>query len=152
MTTRRARTLIHLATLLSLGHHLDHVLRGNHTGWPLTDQVTPFTYSVVVYPLIAPGLVLSRSGRVGSGSWAVLSGSGTVFLLAVHAGPTAVEPPGDIVGLYSSPLLGWSAFAWLLALVVTLAASFSLELRQWRRDRLEVTVALAAQLWPRRGR
>ena len=42
-----------LATFMSLGHHLDHVLRGNHVGWPLTEHPTPFTYSV--YPLILLG-------------------------------------------------------------------------------------------------
>lgn len=46
---RTARTLIYLAVLLSAGHHLDHVLRGAHLAWPLTDQVSPFTISLGVY-------------------------------------------------------------------------------------------------------
>jgi hypothetical protein len=55
MRTARGRSLIYLATVLSLGHHLDHVLRGNHSGWPLSGDVTPFTYSLAVYPLILLG-------------------------------------------------------------------------------------------------
>ncbi len=51
-----------LTTFMSLGHHLDHVLRGNHVGWPLTEHPAPFTYSFGVYPLIFLGLctVLAR--------------------------------------------------------------------------------------------
>jgi hypothetical protein len=57
--------LVLLATFMSLGHHVDHVLRGNHVGWPLTEHPTPFTYSFGVYPLILLGLYLYGSGKVG---------------------------------------------------------------------------------------
>ncbi len=56
------------ATLLSLGHHGDHVARGNHTGWPLTDEISAFTYSLGIYPVILVGLWLSRRGDAGA-SW-----------------------------------------------------------------------------------
>jgi hypothetical protein len=58
-----------LAVALSLGHHLDHLIRGNAVGWPLTDQVNAFTISLVVYPVIATGLLAYRAGRVGPGFW-----------------------------------------------------------------------------------
>lgn len=135
MRNHRTRLLIYLATVLSLGHHVDHVIRGNHTGWPLTEQVTPFTYSLAVYPLIVLGLLLSRSDKAGAGYWLLLSGPGTAFLIGVHLGPTAIEPPGDIIGAYPTPLLGWAAFGWLLALIAVLAATFCYEVRQWRRER-----------------
>src|SRR5215207_6039584 len=75
-TNRRLYGLIFLAMLMSLGHHIDHVIRGNHVGWPITEHVTPFTYSLGVYPLIFLGLYLYASGRVGPGFWAIVSGSG----------------------------------------------------------------------------
>ena len=59
--------LIYLAMFMSLGHHIDHVIRGNHVGWPLTAEVNAFTYSLGVYPLILLGLFLYRSNRVGPG-------------------------------------------------------------------------------------
>lgn len=133
MHTRTARLLILLATVLSLGHHADHVIRGNHTGWPVTDEVTPFTYSLAVYPIILLGLYLSMRRRVGAGFWALLSGAGAVFLAAVHLGPGALEPPGDILDAYRSPLLGALAFGWLLALLAVLVALFVHEVRLWRR-------------------
>lgn len=135
MRTRHPRLLVHLAAVLSLGHHADHVIRGNHIGWPLTAHVTPFTYSLGVYPLILLGLYLSRAGRPRPGYWLLLSGPGAVFLAVVHLGPAAIEPPGDIISEYSSPLLGWLAFGWLLALIAALFALFVHEALAWRRTR-----------------
>ncbi len=127
--------LVLLATFMSVGHHLDHVLRGNHVGWPLTEHPTPFTYSFGVYPLILLGLYLYGSGKVGAGYWALLTGSGALFLAAIHFGPTAVEPPADIINLYEPRIVGWFAFAWLVALVAVLAATSLNAGYSWFRQR-----------------
>ena len=92
-----------LALALSLGHHLDHLIRGNAVGWPVTDEVNAFTASLIVYPIIATGLLLYRAGRVGPGFWALVSGGGAVFVSAVHFGPAAVEPPELILDHYDAP-------------------------------------------------
>jgi len=118
--------------VLTAGHHVDHVVRGDHTGWPVTDELTPFTVSLAVYPLLLVGVVLTRTGRAGPRYWLVLSGVGAVFLVAVHAGPTAIEPRRDIVGGYSTALLGWFAYGWLLALVAALVLHAGLCLAWWR--------------------
>lgn len=131
MGARVGRLLIYGATVLSLGHHIDHVVRGNHVGWPLTDQVTPFTYSLAVYPFILLGLYLSLRNRAGVWYWMLLSGAGGVFLAATHLGPAAVEPPADIIHAYSNPLIGWVAFSWLLSLVAVLVVLFVYEARLW---------------------
>jgi hypothetical protein len=65
MQNRILYGLIFLAMFMSLGHHIDHVFRGNQVGWPLTAEVNAFTYSLGVYPLILLGLYLYSSGRVG---------------------------------------------------------------------------------------
>ncbi len=127
--------MIYLTAFMSLGHHADHVIRGNHVGWPLLGHPTPFTYSLGVYPLIILGLFLYRSGRVGPGYWALLSGPGALFVAAIHFGPLAVEPPGDIIGLYESPILGWFAFAWLVGFVAMLVVTFLYEAKSWFRLR-----------------
>lgn len=127
--------LIALATLLSLGHHLDHIIRGNHVGWPLTAHPTPFTYSFGVYPLILLGLYLYRSRRVGPGYWALLSGGGALFLAAIHIGPTAIEPPRDIIDLYDPQIIGWLAFLWLVALIGVLIVNSLYEGAMWFRAR-----------------
>ena len=61
-----------LAAAMSLATHLDHLIRGNAVGWPVTDQVNAFTISLIVYLIIATGLVLYRAGRVGPGFWALV--------------------------------------------------------------------------------
>ena len=127
--------LIFLAMFMSLGHHIDHVIRGNHVCWPLTAEVTPFTYSLVVYPLILLGLYLYASKRVGPGYWAILSGSGALFVAAIHFGPATVEPPVDIINMYEPRIVGWLAFGWLVVFVMVLLGTCIYELRSWLAQR-----------------
>lgn len=135
MRSRMLYGFIFLAAFMSLGHHIDHAIRGNHVGWPLTEHPTPFTYSLGIYPLIILGLFLYRSGRVGPGFWALLSGLGTLFVAAIHFGPLAVEPPADIIVLYEPRIVGWFAFAWLVVFVAVLVVTFVYEVRSWLRGR-----------------
>lgn len=123
--------LIGLALLFAIGHHLDHVIRGNHVGWPVNGEVNAFTYSLGIYPAIVTGLILYRARMVGPGFWIVLSGGGALFLAAIHFGPFAIEPPQDIIGLYQPPVVGWLAFAWLLGLVAVLIIATVYETRLW---------------------
>jgi hypothetical protein len=127
--------LTYLAAAMSLGHHVDHVIRDNAVGWPLTDEINAFTMSLVIYPVIATGLLLYRAGRVGPGFWALVSGGGAVFVSAVHFGSVAVEPPEMILGHYDPPILGWLAFTWLVAFVAVLAITSLYETRVWSRQR-----------------
>jgi hypothetical protein len=135
MHNRILYRLTWLALAMSLGHHLDHLVRGNAVGWPLTGQVNAFTFSLGVYPVIATGLVLYRAGRVGPGFWALVSGGGVAFVSAVHFGPWAVEPPRDGPDPYDPPVLGWLAFAWLVAFVAVLAITCVYETRLWWQQR-----------------
>ena len=89
--TRRLWILIVLATIFGPGHHVDHVIRGNHVGWPLTAEVTPFTQSPGLYPLILLGVVLTRTRRVGPGYWTLLTTGGVLFAGLVHFGPFVVN-------------------------------------------------------------
>src|SRR6266540_782927 len=124
-----------LAAAMSLGHHIDHLIRGNAVGWPVTSEVNAFTASLVVYPIIATGLLLYRAGRVGPGFWALVSGGGAVFVSAVHFGPAAVEPPELILDHYDPPILGWLAFTWLVTFATVLAITSLYETRLWWQQR-----------------
>ncbi len=135
MSDKTMYGLIALATVMSIGHHVDHVIRGNHVGWPLSAHATPFTYSLGVYPLILLGLYLYRAKRVGPGYWALLSGVGALFLAAIHFGPSAVEPPADIIDRYDSRAVGWFAFAWLVLFIVVLVVNFLYDSAAWFRQR-----------------
>jgi hypothetical protein len=135
MQRRILYQLTFLAAAMSLGHHLDHLVRGNAVGWPVTSEVNAFTASLVVYPVIAIGLLAYRAGRVGPGFWALISGGGAVFVSAVHFGPAAVEPPELILDHYDPPILGWLAFAWLVVFVAVLAVTCVYETRLWAQQR-----------------
>jgi len=130
---KRLVILILLTTLFSIGHHVDHVIRGNHVGWPLIAQVTPFTYSLGFYPVIALGLYLYLRGRTAPGFWALLAGAGFLFVGLLHFGPLALEPPADILRPYSSAAAGYAALAWLVAFLILLASSSLYAFRLWRR-------------------
>lgn len=41
-------------------HHTDHVLRADHSGWPFSPSVTPFTYSLIAYPVLLFALLGAR--------------------------------------------------------------------------------------------
>lgn len=135
----RDRTLFRLAlvaTVFGIGHHVDHVIRGNHVGWPIIPDVTPFTYSLGFYPFIVVGLYLHARDRAGPGFWAVLAGAGALFVGLLHFGPLAVEPPADVIGPYHSEAAGYAALLWLITFVGVLAG----------------TAVYAASLWARRHR
>jgi hypothetical protein len=131
--TPRAYLLFALATLLGLGHHLDHVVRGNHVGWPITPEVNPFTYSLVIYPLVVAGFALSLTGRAGARYWSAVMVLGGGMLVFFHLSPWAVEPPGDVILPYADPALGYLAFALLLALIGVVFAGAAYSLLLWRR-------------------
>jgi uncharacterized membrane protein YfcA len=68
---------------MSAGHHIDHIIRGNQVGWPITPEVNSFTVSLAIYPAILIGLYLYATKRVGPGFWVFLSGGGAIFLTPV---------------------------------------------------------------------
>jgi hypothetical protein len=131
----RLALLVAVVTLLGLAHHVDHIVRGNHVGWPLTPRVTGFTYSLVVYPLIALGAYLWVRGRAGPGYWALLSAAGFAFVGLTHLGPFALEPPRDIIEVYPSRALGWAAFGLLVVFLTALAAAAAYATALWQRER-----------------
>ena len=56
-------------TVFGVLHHIDHVVRGNHSGWPFREEVTPFTFSLLVYALLLPGIYMNLRDRVAAGWW-----------------------------------------------------------------------------------
>lgn len=127
-------TLLAAVIALSLGHHLDHVLRGA-TGWPFGSAPNPFTYSLAIYPAIAATLLLARRGLVGPRSWMALSGGGALFVAIVHLGPDAGDAVARIPAAYDSPLAGAFALVWLALFVVALGTAFAVDSAAWRRQR-----------------
>jgi hypothetical protein len=110
--------LVLVIIVLSVAHHVDHVLR-DVTGWPLRDGFNPFSASLFVYPVILAGLLLSRRQRAGARFWSVLAGGAALFILVVHVGPAAGDSVTTIPDQYGSTAADVAA---LVVLALLLAA------------------------------
>ncbi len=109
-------------TIFGIFHHTDHVVRGNHSGWPFEEAVTPFTFSLLIYALLLPGLYMTISGRLMAGYWLFTAVVGLALVVWVHFVPTGdyEAPIQDIYAVYSSPLAGLLALVVLTGLVSSL--------------------------------
>ena len=110
-------------TVFGLMHHADHVVRGNHSGWPFEQAITPFTFSLLIYALLLPGLYLTTKGRLMAGYWLFTAVVGLALVVWVHFVPTGdyEAPIEDIYAVYGSPLAGLLALVVLAGLVSGLA-------------------------------
>lgn len=125
--------LVCLVFLFGLGHHVDHVIRGNHVGWPLIPDVNAFTFSLLAYPFVGLGLYLGWRDRAGVRYWALLFFVLAAMVITQHFGPTANEPPADVIGPYESQFLGWVAFGWLIVFTLVIVVAFVYSGVLWSR-------------------
>jgi hypothetical protein len=118
-------------TVFGVLHHVDHVVRGNHSGWPFREEVTPFTFSLLVYALLLPGIYMNLRGRVAAGWWLFTAAVALALVAFVHflSGEESEAPIRDIFAVYGSPVWGLLALVVLYGLVLSLAALFVTALR-----------------------
>jgi hypothetical protein len=111
------------AMVFSVLHHVDHVVRGNHSGWPFQAEVTPFTFSLLIYALILPAIYLTARGRDVAGFHLFVAVTGLALLGFVHFAPTGEQesPIHDIYLAYESPIAGMYALMVLAALMTSVA-------------------------------
>ena len=81
---------------LAFLHHVDHVLRADNSGWPFTPDVTPFTISLLVYPIFVLDFLLLRDRP-----W-VRVGLVAVLFAALQVTHAIVEPPADQYGTWAN--------------------------------------------------
>jgi hypothetical protein len=81
---------------LAFLHHLDHVLRADNSGWPFTSDLTPFTISLLVYPIFVLDFVLLRDRP-----W-VRAGLVAVLFVALQVTHAIIEPPADQYGTWAN--------------------------------------------------
>jgi hypothetical protein len=92
----RGEWMLLAVVALAFVHHVDHVLRADNSGWPFTPEVTPFTISLVVYPIFVLDFLLLR-GR----PW-VRVGLVAVLLAALQVTHAIFEPPADQYGTWAT--------------------------------------------------
>jgi hypothetical protein len=132
--TRAFYLFVLVPTVLGVAHHVDHIVRGNHVGWPITPEVNAFTYSLAIYPLLAISLYLTVTRRVEARYWAGFFAFSAVMLAYFHISPWAVEPPQDVMVPYDDPLVGYLAFGIVLALVASVVIGSVYGALLWYRD------------------
>jgi hypothetical protein len=85
--SNQTKVLMIAALALTVAHHADHVLRVDHSGWPFKPEVTPFTFSLLAYPMIF--FALLGPNRLFWWRWAFLL-FGTLSTIVAH---TMLETP-----------------------------------------------------------
>lgn len=75
------------AMLVGVTHHIDHVLRVDHSGWPFRPNVNPFTFSLIAYPILL--FALFGPAHLFCWRWAGLA-IGAAFTVFAH---TRIETP-----------------------------------------------------------
>lgn len=129
---RPTALLLLLALALAVLHHADHVLRVDHSGWPFRPDVTPFTFSLLAYPMIL--FALLGPLRTFWWRWLLLALGAALTVLAhidletpamqfaMWAHGRSLDP--DAAGMHNllgvrSPVLGVAAVVIGMALNVT---------------------------------
>ena len=87
-TFTTAEWLLVAAGVVGMAHHVDHVLRVDHSGWPFIAQVTPFTASLLVYPIVLAIFLLR--GR----PW-LRVGLAALLFVAVQSAHIFIETPDN---------------------------------------------------------
>ena len=127
----RSEVLLAITTAIGFLHHVDHVLRVDHSGWPFISEITPFTFSLLVYPLLL-SIYLARSYpwyRVGATAFAYISIQlAHIFIETpadqyhtwAHGFSNAANSPGkhNLLGV-ASPAIG--VYAVVLSLLLSVA-------------------------------
>ncbi|MBA2665053.1 MAG: hypothetical protein H0U74_22390 [Bradymonadaceae bacterium] len=93
---RRSDVLLFTTIGFGAMHHVDHVLRSNHSGFPFKAQVTPFTGSLLVYPALLIPYFLDAGPNVSLIVTSLIY-AGTQFAHIV------LEPPSDLYGTWQNP-------------------------------------------------
>jgi Domain of unknown function (DUF4386) len=87
--------LLAVAALAFL-HHVDHVLRADNSGWPFTPDVTAFTISLLVYPILLLDFLLLRSRP-----WIRVALVAGLFV-ALQVAHAVYETPADQYGTWAN--------------------------------------------------
>lgn len=154
-TARRldlVQKLVLVIIVLGLLHHLDHVGRVDHSSWPARPELGPFTFTLLIYPVLV-WMIFARLG-----GWTRVVGLGLVSLFTLLA-HTLIEPPQQIYRTWADnlstpaplytvdadklhnifnaeyPVLGALATVVTIALTVLLLVAWAVSIRDLRSSR-----------------
>jgi hypothetical protein len=125
--------LVALLIVLSLGHDVDHILRGD-IPWPLTSRpLLPKSIIFLKYAFLGLALFLYLKNKIGPLFWAIAAGIGVALGWLGHFSPFTDQTPQHIYHAYATAVAGWLAVAWLVALMLTLITTTIYAQYLWAR-------------------
>ena len=120
MRDKKLIILVVLLIVLSLGHDVDHIFRGD-IPWPLSSgPLLPKSIIVIKYALLGLALFFYLKNKIGPLFWAIAAGIGVALGWLAHFSPFTDQTPQYIYHAYATPAAGWLAVAWLAALMLVL--------------------------------
>ena len=137
MAWTRGEKYLAASFVLGICHHVDHVLRYDHSGWPFRPEVTPFTYSFLVYPLLLVAALSRRYPLLRISSTAVVFGFTTFshiyFETPIDQYRTWAEgSPVASHGIQHTLLNTQSPAAGIVAATITVLLSLFLGVALWQ--------------------
>jgi hypothetical protein len=130
---KKLTVLVAALIVLSLGHDIDHLIRGDFR-WQLSAASLP-AYAIVVakYAVLASGLYFYLKNKIGPLFWAIVAGIGVVLGWLAHFSPFTDQTPQFIYRAYATPAMGTIAVSLLVLLMLTLIATMTYAQYLWAR-------------------
>lgn len=121
MPNKKLLVLLVLLIILSLGHDLDHVIRGD---FRVSASAAPIFISLLAkYAILGFGFYFYIKNKVGSLFWAVFAGVGVTLGWLAHFSPFSQQTPQYIFHAYQTAAGGILAVGLLAALMLVLIAT-----------------------------
>ncbi len=120
MRDKKLIILVVLLIVLTLGHDIDHIFRGD-IPWPLTSgPLLPKAILFMQFAFLGLALFFYLKNKIGPLVWAIAAGIGVALAWLAHFSPFTDQTPQYIYHAYATPAAGLLAVAWLVALMLVL--------------------------------
>jgi hypothetical protein len=129
---KKLAILITAIVLLSLGHDIDHVIRGDF-GLPPAVSAPVIAVLLSKYAILGFGLYFYLKGKIGPLFWAIAAGIGVVLAWLAHFSPFSEQTPQTIYRAYATPAWGAVAVSVLALLMLALVATTVYSQYLWAR-------------------
>lgn len=118
---------IYATFVFGLLHDVDHIFR-HQSGWPVIPEFTPWTISLLIYPLVVIGLYLESKKKPMMKYWFVFFLLTFLLAAGTHLHLLPSGPPGHpsndtfwgLMQIYHNPFIAIVALFVLLMLVISL--------------------------------
>ncbi len=132
MPDKKLAILITVIVLLSLGHDVDHVIRGDF-GLSLAGSAPVIAVLLSKYAILGFRLYFYLKNKVGPLFWAIIAGIGVVLAWLAHFSPFSAQTPQSIYRAYATPAGGAGAVSVLALLMLALVATTVYSQYLWAR-------------------